>query len=83
MHFSLRENMMCGVKVSWLVGDSHSNEGGGGEGQFFIYSIYIYMRPWTTKPVLSRWGVFVAIARNTLYGSKLLILLLCQKSLGH
>ncbi len=34
---------MCGVKVSWLVGDSHSNEGGGG-GQFFIYiySIYIY-----------------------------------------
>ncbi len=27
--------------------------------------------PWTTKPVLSRWGIFVAIAKNTLYGSKL------------
>ncbi len=36
-----------------------------------------------TKPVLSRWGIFVAIANNTLYGSKLLIFLLCQKSLGH
>ncbi len=31
------------------------------------------MWPWTTKPVLSRWGLFVAIAKNTLYGSKLLI----------
>ncbi len=39
--------------------------------------------PWTTKPVLSRWGIFVAIAKNTLYGSKLLIFLLCQKSSGH
>ncbi len=27
--------------------------------------------PWTTKPVLSRWGIFVTIAKNTLYGSKL------------
>ncbi len=26
---------------------------------------------------LSRWGIFVAIAKNTLYGSKLLIFLLC------
>ncbi len=26
-------------------------------------------------------GIFVAIANNTLYGSKLYILLLCQKSL--
>ncbi len=32
---------------------------------------------------LSRWGIFVAIANNTLYGSKLLIFLLCQKSLGY
>ncbi len=29
--------------------------------------------PWTTKPVISRWGIFVAIAKNALYGSKLLI----------
>ncbi len=42
-----------------------------------------HMWPWTTKPVLSRWGIFVAIAKNTLHGSKLLIFLLCQKSLGH
>uniref|UniRef100_A0A673L5W7 Bifunctional heparan sulfate N-deacetylase/N-sulfotransferase 1-like n=1 Tax=Sinocyclocheilus rhinocerous TaxID=307959 RepID=A0A673L5W7_9TELE len=36
-----------------------------------------------TKAVLSRWGIFVAIANNTLYGSKLSIFLLCQKSLGY
>ncbi len=24
---------------------------------------------WSTKPVLSRWSIFVAIANNTLYGS--------------
>ncbi len=31
------------------------------------------MWPWSTKPVLSHWGVYVTIANNTLYGSKLLI----------
>ncbi len=36
-----------------------------------------------SKPVLSRWGIFVAIANNTLYGSKLYIFLLCQKSLAY
>ncbi len=39
--------------------------------------------PWSTKAVLSRWGIFVAIANNTLYGSKLSIFILCQKSLGY
>ncbi len=38
---------------------------------------------WSTKPVLSRWSVFVAIANNTLYGLKLYIFLLCQKSLAY
>ncbi len=38
---------------------------------------------WSTKPVLSRWGIFVEIANNTLYGSKLYIFLLCQKSLAY
>jgi len=33
--------------------------------------------------VTCRTGIFVAIANNTLYGSKLLIFLLCQKSLGY
>ncbi len=33
------------------------------------------------KTSLSRWGIFVDIAKNTLYGSKLYIFLLCQKSL--
>ncbi len=33
-----------------------------------------HLWPWTTKPVLSRWGIFVPIAKNTLYGSKLLIM---------
>ncbi len=41
------------------------------------------MWPWSTKAVLSRWGIFVAEAKNTLYGSKWLIMLLCQKILGY
>ncbi len=41
----------------------------------------IFIFGWTIP--LSRWGIFVAIAKNTLYGSKLSIFLLCQKSLGH
>ncbi len=28
------------------------------------------MWPWTTKPVLSRWGIFVAIAKYTLRSSQ-------------
>ncbi len=42
-----------------------------------------HMRPWTTKPVLSRWGIFVAIAKNTMYVSKLQIFISWQKSLGY
>ncbi len=38
---------------------------------------------WSTKSVLSHWGIFVAIANNTLYGLKLYIFLLCQKSLAY
>ncbi len=38
--------------------------------------------PWSTKAVLSRWGIFV-IAKNTLHGSNIFILFLCQKSLGY
>ncbi len=38
---------------------------------------------WSTKPVLSRWSIFVAIANNTLYGSKLYIFLLCQIFLAY
>ncbi len=41
----------------------------------------IFIFGWTIP--LSRWGIFVAIAKNTLYGSKLSIFLLCQKSLGY
>ncbi len=34
---------------------------------------YMYMGLWTTKTVLSRWGVFVAIANNTIqYGVKII-----------
>ncbi len=35
------------------------------------------------KTVVSYMGIFVAIANNTLYGSKLSIFLLCQKSMGY
>ncbi len=38
------------------------------------------MWPWTTKSVIISTGIFVATAKNTLYESKLLIFLLCQKS---
>ncbi len=39
------------------------------------------MCPWSTDAVLSSTGIFVEIANNTLYESKLYIFLLCQKSL--
>ncbi len=35
----------------------------------------------TTEAVISSTSIFVAIANNTLYGSKLYMFLLCQKSL--
>ncbi len=40
---------------------------------FFISNDYLTFvnLAWSTKPVLSRWGIFVAIANNTLYGLKL------------
>ncbi len=31
--------------------------------------------------MLSRWGIFVVIAKNTLHGSKIFIFILCQKAL--
>ncbi len=37
---------------------------------------------WATKAVLSTTGIFVAIANNTLFGPKLYIFLLYQKSLN-
>ncbi len=52
---------------------------------FFISNDYLTFvtLAWSTKPVLSRWGIFVAIANNTLYGLKLYIFLLRQKSLAY
>ncbi len=38
---------------------------------------------WSTKAALSRWGIFVAIANNTLYGIQLKKYILCQKSLAY
>ncbi len=42
-----------------------------------------YMWLCSTKAVISNTGIFVAIDNNTLYGSKLYIFVLCQKSLGY
>ncbi len=39
-----------------------------------------HMWPWSTKAVLSRWGIFIAIANNILYGSKLYIFLFYAKN---
>ncbi len=47
-----------------------------------FFTLNAQMCPWSTKAVISNTGIFVAIANNTLYGSKLLFFLLCQKSLG-
>ncbi len=41
------------------------------------------MCPCSTKAVISNTAIFVAIDNNTLYGSKLYIFLLWQKSLGY
>ncbi len=40
---------------------------------YFISNDYLTFvtLAWSTKPVLSHWGIFVAIANNTLYGLKL------------
>ncbi len=46
-------------------------------------SRYLNICDRSTKAVLSRWGIFIVIAKNTLYGSKLYIFLLCQKSFGY
>ncbi len=40
----------------------------------------VHMWPWTTKIVISSTGIFIAVANNTLYGSKLPIFLVWQKS---
>ncbi len=44
---------------------------------------FLYVTLDQKKHIISLTGIFVAIANNTLYGSKLLIFLLCQKSLGY
>ncbi len=61
---------------------------------YIIKTVYLYKflsqnkaenicDPGAQNQSLSRWGMFVAIARNKMYGLKLLIYLLCQKSLGY
>ncbi len=44
----------------------------------FVFQNYIV----TLEHILSRWDIFVAIANDTLYGSKLSIFLLSQISLN-
>ncbi len=45
------------------------NLSGGYTHTAFKATVIIYL--WPTKPVLSHWCIFVAIANNTLYGSKM------------
>ncbi len=52
-------------------------------GWSFWLNCFLNMWPWSTKPVISLWGIFVAIANNTLCGAKLSIFLLYQKSFGY
>ncbi len=39
--------------------------------QYEMKLYIVNMWPWSTKAVISNTGIFVAIAKNTLYGSKL------------
>ncbi len=51
---------------------------------FVSYKYHFFVRTFVSlehKSSLKSLGIFVAIAKHTLYGSKLLIFLLCQKSL--
>ncbi len=54
-----------------------------------VKNLYIYYKikeaafVQDTMIVISNTGIFVEIANNTLYESKLYIFLLCQKSLGY
>ncbi len=48
-----------------------------------LFQFTVHLWPCSTKAVISSTGIFVVIANNTLYGSKLYIFLLCQKSLGY
>ncbi len=54
-----------------------------GEHIIFALQLQHEMCSCSTKAVISNTGIFVAIDNNTLYGSKLYIFLLCQKSLGY
>ncbi len=49
----------------------------------YMENIQKNMWPCSTKPVISRRGLFVAIVNNTLYWSKLMIFLSWQKSLWY
>ncbi len=55
----------------------------GSEKEAIARSLLVEKGLQVTKPVISSTGIFVAIANNTLYGSKLQIFILCQKSLGY
>ncbi len=46
----------------------------------YFFNYYVSLEH---KSSISITGIFVAIANNTVYGSKLYIFLLCQKSLGY
>ncbi len=46
-------------------------------------NIITHLWPWTTKPVISSTGIFVAIANIVIDFYQLSIFLLCQKSLGY
>ncbi len=50
---------------------------------FFISNDYLTFVTLDHKTSLKSLGIFVAIANNTLYGLKLYIFLLCQKSLAY
>ncbi len=53
------------------------------ERNLIMWASPAYLWPWSTKALISSTAIFVAIANNTLHGSKWSNFLLCQKSLGY
>ncbi len=54
-----------------LITTFHYKSDPGSDGKFKLDNFKMWL--WTTKAVISNTGIFVAIANNTLYGSKLYI----------
>ncbi len=81
----------CGLNINQVQDGSKTNTEGLSKYSnlhltnmsYFLSLAQVFKCDPGAQKVLGRWGIFVAKAKNTLYGSKLSICLLWQKSLGY